>query len=126
MQEVFDIASSAEAFKIPTIAMQLYALVLHSFQDSSVKTGRRHCIKIPEEFVAIRHALYLGTSWEKALKDATWCLLNRKYGDVYPNLFALMDLVLTLPASTAECERGFSAMKVVKSNQRSSLNSDTV
>ena len=76
--------------------------------------------------MAIRHALYLGTSWEKALKDATWCLLNRKYGDVYPNLFALMDLVLTLPASTAECERGFSAMKVVKSNQRSSLNGDTL
>ena len=41
-------------------------------------------------------------------------------------MFALMDLVLTLPASTAECERGFSAMKVVKSNQRSSLNGDTL
>ena len=72
--------------------------------------------------MAIRHALYLGTPWEKALKDATWCLLNRRY----PNLFALMDLVLTLPASTAECERGFSAMKVLKSNQRSSLNGDTL
>ena len=68
----------------------------------------------------------IGTSWEKALKDATWCLLNTKYGDVYPKLFAFMDLVLTLPASTAECERGFSAMKVVMSNQRSGLNGDTL
>ena len=32
-----------------------------------------------------------------------------------------MDLVLTLPASTAECERGFNSMKQIKNNWRSSL-----
>ncbi len=36
---------------------------------------------------------------------------------------SLVDLILTVPASTADCERGFNQMKLVKSDWRSRLTS---
>ena len=42
------------------------------------------------------------------------------------NILCLIDLVLTIPASTAECERGFSVMGQIKSDWRSSLSPETV
>ena len=38
----------------------------------------------------------------------------------------LVDLVLTLPASTAECERGFNVMKQIKSDWRSTLGPEAI
>ena len=38
---------------------------------------------------------------------------------VYPNLSILYRLVLTLPVTSASCERSFSALKFVKNNLRS-------
>ena len=61
-----------------------------------------------------------------SFKKTTWKDLNRSHGDQYPNLLSLIDLVLTIPASTAECERGFSAMKRVKSDWRCRLNTTTL
>ena len=42
---------------------------------------------------------------------------------MFPGLSQLMEIYLVLPMSTAVCERGFSAMKRIKSDWRSSLNS---
>ena len=56
-----------------------------------------------------------------SLKALSWADINRKYRTELPNLLILIDLVLTLPASSAECERGFSGMKRIKSSERSSL-----
>ena len=39
---------------------------------------------------------------------------------------SLIDLILSLPASTTECERGFSALKATKSDWRSRLKADTL
>ena len=41
--------------------------------------------------------------------------------DEYKNVLMLVEVVLILPMSTACCERGFSAMKRVKNDWRSSL-----
>ena len=43
-----------------------------------------------------------------------------------PSVLALMDLILSLPASSAEAERGFSVMKRIKSDWRSRLKDDAV
>ena len=43
-----------------------------------------------------------------------------------PNVLGLIDLILTFPASTSECERGFSGMKRVKSDWRARLNTSTL
>ena len=82
--------------------------------------------KIHSEFMSLRTALYLGAGWKKRLKGASWSQINRQYGDEFPNVLALIDLVLALPSSTADCERGFSAMKATKSDWRASLRSDTL
>ena len=44
----------------------------------------------------------------------------------YKNILALMDLLLTLPASSAEAERGFSQLKNVKTKLRTRLTAERV
>ena len=43
-----------------------------------------------------------------------------------PNVLQLVDLLLSLPASSADCERGFSLVKVIKSDWRSRPRDTTV
>ena len=47
--------------------------------------------------------------------------MNRLYGKKYHNILSLMDLILSLPVSTAECERGFSWLKRTKTDWRANL-----
>ena len=44
----------------------------------------------------------------------------------FKNIFMLMEIIFVLPLSTASCERGFSAMKRVKSDWRSKLTTATL
>ena len=38
-----------------------------------------------------------------------------------PNICCLMDLVITIPASSADAERGYSRFKLLKTTQRTRL-----
>lgn len=42
----------------------------------------------------------------------------------FPNLFKLMQLVMTLPVSSATCERSFSAMRRVRNYLRTTMSED--
>ena len=55
-----------------------------------------------------------------------WCEVNKTFGtsDNFKNILGLMDLVATLPASSAIAEQGFSIMKQTKNDWRSRLLSD--
>ena len=55
-----------------------------------------------------------------------WCEVNKTFGtsDNFKNILGLMDLVATLPASSAIAEQGFSIMKQAKNDWRSRLLSD--
>ena len=57
------------------------------------------------------------------IQDVTWIEMNERYKGQVPNILSLVDLVLALPASTAECERGFSTMGVMKTQYRVRLSS---
>ena len=46
-------------------------------------------------------------------------MVQNELTSVYPNLSILYPLVLTLPVTSASCERSFSALKFVKNNLRS-------
>ena len=46
--------------------------------------------------------------------------------DKCPSVVPLIDLVLSLPASSAEAERGFSLMKIIKTDWRIRLTDDSV
>jgi hypothetical protein len=71
----------------------------------------------------LKYLAYNQPSWRKEL---SWTALNRLAGGDFSNALALIDLVLSLPAATAECERGFGLMKRVKSDWRSALATETL
>ncbi len=78
---------------------------------------------IQDQWTMLKAKLYLEP---QQLKTLTWVNINRLHGTTCPDILKLMDLVLTIPASTAECERGFNVMKQVKSDWRSSLKPETL
>ncbi|XP_014666762.1 PREDICTED: zinc finger protein 862-like [Priapulus caudatus] len=47
-------------------------------------------------------------------------------GEMCSNLLHLVEIILTIPVSTAVCERGFSAVKRIKSDWRASLTTETM
>ena len=51
----------------------------------------------------------------------TWAAINRQYNDIAPDFLKLVDLVYTIPATSAEAERGFSVMKGIKTDCRNRL-----
>ena len=55
-----------------------------------------------------------------------WVQINAKYQASHPNVLNVIDLALSLPASSAECERGFSAMKLIKTDRRNRLKGTTL
>ena len=60
------------------------------------------------------------------ISNITWKQVNDDLRDKCPSVLALIDLVLSLPASSAEAERGFSLMKIIKTDWRSRLTDDSV
>ena len=48
---------------------------------------------------------------------------NKDFKSIFPNLFKISLIGLLIPASTADCERGFSALKRIKTPLRNWLNS---
>lgn len=57
----------------------------------------------------------LSSQWTM-LKAKTWVNKNPLHGTTCPAILELMDIVLTIPESTAEFGRGFNVMKQVKSD----------
>ena len=52
-------------------------------------------------------------------------LLTRKadaYGGIFPEMFKMINIMLTLPVGTATVERSFSQMKTIKTSLRNRLN----
>ncbi|XP_054041768.1 sperm flagellar protein 2 [Rissa tridactyla] len=60
------------------------------------------------------------------IQTLTWDSVNSDYSRKYPNILTLVDLILTLPASSAETERGFSQMKLTMMPLHSKLRSESV
>ena len=51
----------------------------------------------------------------------TWQAINRQYNSVAPGFLKLIDLLLTIPATSAEAERGFSILKLTKTDDRNRM-----
>ena len=76
---------------------------------------------IPDEWTMLKEALF---SCKDHPSSSDWPSINKRHRDQYPNILNLIDIILTLPASTADCERGFNFMKMIKSDWRSKLRAD--
>ena len=77
-----------------------------------------------EEWIRLRGALYVS---EKKMAGLTWKGINEKYQATseYQNVLLLIDLTLSISASTAECERGFRLLKQTKTDFRNRLQDST-
>ncbi|XP_061173543.1 uncharacterized protein LOC133182710 [Saccostrea echinata] len=56
----------------------------------------------------------------------SWEEVNHKYKEGHQNFLALVDIILSLPTSSADAERGFSEMKMVKTDWRCRLRSEVL
>ncbi|MBZ3886180.1 Sperm flagellar protein 2 [Sciurus carolinensis] len=60
------------------------------------------------------------------IRKLTWDFVNSIYSHKYPNVLMLVDLVLALPASSAEAERGFRQVKRTKSHMHTKINAESM
>ncbi|KAM8793599.1 sperm flagellar protein 2-like [Eudromia elegans] len=60
------------------------------------------------------------------IQSLTWDSVNSDYSMKYPNILRLIDLILTLPANSAETERGFSQMKLTMTHLHSKFMCESV
>ncbi|KAK7168667.1 hypothetical protein R3I93_004855 [Phoxinus phoxinus] len=72
---------------------------------------------IPDQWTFLKSSFY---QQHPNMNQLTWPEINRRFQ------LQLVDVLLSIPASTADCERGFNLMKQVKSDWRSGLRSDTL
>ena len=90
-----------------------------NFGDSWVKTLAEHFeepLKIAGvdwnllqiEWDLLKNQVYQRFSTQLASTKLKWNQVNKAFRRDVPNILDLIDLVLTIPASSAECERGFS------------------
>lgn len=49
---------------------------------------------------------------------ASWEVINNELRENLPNILELIDLILSLSPPSAEAERGFSQLKLIKTNLR--------
>jgi hypothetical protein len=61
------------------------------------------------------------------MKEAWKVFRNTKlWHKTYPHMMKLWQVVLTIPASTVDCERGFSKQNIIKDIRKSRLGLDTL
>uniref|UniRef100_A0A8C8A9H0 Sperm flagellar 2 n=1 Tax=Otus sunia TaxID=257818 RepID=A0A8C8A9H0_9STRI len=92
-----------------------YELILEA---ANVKIG-----EVETEWSMLKLELY---NRFQNIQTLTWDSVNSDYSRKYPNILTLVDLILTLPASSAETERGFSQMKLTMTHLHSKLRSESV
>ncbi|CAL9685344.1 unnamed protein product [Knipowitschia caucasica] len=80
---------------------------------------------IPDQWTILKAELYTA-GFSQGTIEKTWPTVNRMLRHRCPDILDLFDALLTIPASTADCERGFSVMKQVKSDWRSRLKGESL
>jgi hypothetical protein len=80
--------------------------------------------KIKQEWPMLKSNLYI--RYGPNLHTTPWQVILSQYVDEYPNIMALFELILIVPASSAENERGFSAMKLTKTAERNRTDNTTL
>uniref|UniRef100_A0AAV2J6H8 HAT C-terminal dimerisation domain-containing protein n=2 Tax=Knipowitschia caucasica TaxID=637954 RepID=A0AAV2J6H8_KNICA len=81
---------------------------------------------IPDQWTILKAELYTAGFSQAGTIEKTWPTVNRMLRHRCPDILDLFDALLTIPASTADCERGFSVMKQVKSDWRSRLKGESL
>ncbi|XP_051810175.1 uncharacterized protein LOC127535663 [Acanthochromis polyacanthus] len=83
-------------------------------KDAGIDTATAHV-----ECSALKSELYSNRPSE--IRSLTWDRVHRLHSSSFGTILAVMDLVLTIPGSSAEYERGFRQVKIIKTDVRSTL-----
>lgn len=70
--------------------------------------------------------LLLSVRYKEKVQDLDWEMVNRNFLEGHNDVLSLIDLLLTIPASSSENERGFSLMKVTKTDRRGRMTTATL
>ena len=91
--------------------------IMDHFHDVLVKAGSDlDCIE--NQWTSLKSVIY--DEHEAAdITHLTWPNIVRKYQDSHQDILCVIDIILSLPASSAEVERGFSSLKLLKNDFRS-------
>ena len=83
-------------------------------------------IKTKDEWVVFRQLM--GNNFRTCTLQtmAANLLPSAEVKETYPNMITLMTLALTMPVSTASCERGFSKHNLIKNKIRARLKTENV
>lgn len=87
----------------------------------NIKNKNQYPVMKQKPEMIINKLLFLTCSEASDIPKLSWHTIFKKYKGHYNNILSLIELLLTLPASSAEVERGFSQLKMLKSNLRSRL-----
>ncbi|XP_032382304.1 uncharacterized protein LOC116695889 [Etheostoma spectabile] len=79
---------------------------------------------IPDQWTILKTELYKA-GFSQGNFEKTWPTVNKMLRHRCPDVLDLFDALLTIPATTADCERGF-LERVVKSDWRSCLKGETL
>ena len=91
--------------------LPLCYVVLSDFGDAEVEELLKHFVpqlvssvldvdKIPDKWTSLKNQVYQ----EDRMSTTDWAEVNRRAGHLYPDVLAPIDLLLSIPSSTAVCE----------------------
>ena len=102
-------------------------IICDHFKETLTKAGVNVALVL-NEWLKLKSLMYNRFSYpfhkadDQHGESLQWCrVFQTLRGKTLENVFAVIDLLLTLSPTSVECERGFSHMKVVKSDWRSRL-----
>ncbi|KAG7158374.1 putative hAT family C-terminal dimerization region-containing protein 21 [Homarus americanus] len=77
---------------------------------------------VEDEWAVLKSYIY--KSKTSLVSRLSWQQINQSYGERCASFLHLVDLLLSIPASSADAERGFSQVKLIKTDWRSRLTDD--
>ncbi|KAJ7998145.1 hypothetical protein DPEC_G00219560 [Dallia pectoralis] len=120
--KLVDIMSWPDADKCEDCGDAYVECLIKHFGPLLASSGA-HLDLIPDQWTFLKNSLY---QQHPNMDQLTWPEINQRLGGQCPDFLQLVHVLLCIPASTADCERGFNLMKQVKSDWRSGLRPDTL
>ena len=79
---------------------------------------------VKAEWPLLRSAVF--DVFSKDFENVNWKQIHRRFGKEYAQALGLFDLILSMPATSMACERGFSHLKLIKSDRRTLMSEKTL
>ena len=102
-------------------------MLKHNFGNNFISILAKHFhrneVDVNKQWSDIRRAIYTNYSYVESREEvsAAWNSLYVQYGEKNQDIFYFVAVALTLPLSSASCDRGFSKQNIIKTRHRSRM-----